>query len=329
MKSFWRAWFTWVSLVSLGSICIGLCKGGEIPTLADAVSRHSPAVAHAFDDATPEDAIWAALELLPEPEKAFGDVGVGDGRVLIAAWRKWGKPVIGYEIDPVRASEAYDACKDADVGEFRIVVIDATKLESVEADVLFCYQFPDLLEELAPLLKSARAFATYAHAVPGVPMDAGPKRTFVWSAVNAADPVKPAAESAEVAAAVAETSVSIDFYYADWCGACKQMYDDIRELEGEGINVNWIDASNMGISLPRTVLPDGRYFTGAVTASDIRRYLPNRSGASDSTSQQTEYWATYGGKQYSASAWGDHALSCRCDMCDSLIAQWRAAGWPH
>lgn len=161
-------------VVKQGSTVLGSFHRTSEQSIRNAIARArvSQSAPGVIDDGTPYESIEVALARLPEPRVAFADLGCADGRVLIAAWNKWRKPVIGYEIDEDRAEEAREALEEAGVEDFQIIVGDVTDLneDDLPFDVAYAYQFPAVLTEFRPILTQTRAFATYAHSVPGVSM---------------------------------------------------------------------------------------------------------------------------------------------------------------
>lgn len=94
--------------------------------------------------------IEQALDLAElQPEEHFLDLGCGDGRVMEAAL-KAGAVVTGLEVDPVIARSARRRL--AAWGD-RAHVYEQTFFESrLEADVVFAYLSPSVLQRLAPQL---------------------------------------------------------------------------------------------------------------------------------------------------------------------------------
>jgi len=75
------------------------------------------------------------------------DIGCGDGRVLLAAARRYGACAIGYEINPL----AYILARMRTWGKKEIQVKYANfwREHLGRADVVFCYLFPDVMGKLA------------------------------------------------------------------------------------------------------------------------------------------------------------------------------------
>lgn len=126
---------------------------------------------------TPTKVIEETLNFLPKPEIAFVDFGCGDGRWCIAAAERWGMPVIGVEIDPARVIVARGRVQSLGL-EHLVTIIqgDATQVD-VDADVGVAYLYEDILKQLKPRIEKLRAFASYMHRPPDLPVI---KRGDVW-----------------------------------------------------------------------------------------------------------------------------------------------------
>ena len=80
------------------------------------------------------------------------DIGCGDGRVLREAYRRYGVRAVGFEINPL----AYALARIRTLGLRGVSVRmqNFWKVNLREADAVFCYLFPDIMEKLATKLKS-------------------------------------------------------------------------------------------------------------------------------------------------------------------------------
>lgn len=110
----------------------------------------------------------------------LADIGCGDGRILIAAARRYGCRGIGIEIDETQAGRARQAVASAGLdGKIRIITGDAREFDPQAHGVtaITVYLYPELLKQLAPKLKSARVVASPFHEVPGLGMS---RRGDVW-----------------------------------------------------------------------------------------------------------------------------------------------------
>jgi len=83
------------------------------------------------------------------------DLGCGDGRLIIAAARKFGTRGVGIDIDPQRIEESNRAAREAGVTalvEFRLQ--DVMKADFSAATVVVLYLLPESNEILRPLLEA-------------------------------------------------------------------------------------------------------------------------------------------------------------------------------
>lgn len=100
----------------------------------------------------------------------LGDLGCGDGRILIAAGKR-GIRGIGIELDPARAAVAR-----ANVGReglHHLITIetgDALEFDLNRVTCATCYLYPPLLAKLSPKLKSLRVVASPYHQIPDLEM---------------------------------------------------------------------------------------------------------------------------------------------------------------
>lgn len=97
--------------------------------------------------------INAFLEALPmQPGQVLYDLGCGDGRVLRAANQRYGVRAVGFEINPM----AYFLAKIKSIGRngVKIKYGGFNAYNIGEADVVFCYLFPDVLKAIRDKLES-------------------------------------------------------------------------------------------------------------------------------------------------------------------------------
>jgi len=81
------------------------------------------------------------------------DLGSGDGRILIAAAKKYGARGVGIEIDPARIKEAQENARKAGVGDkIRFVQADLFEADIHEATVVTLYLLEELNIRLRPKL---------------------------------------------------------------------------------------------------------------------------------------------------------------------------------
>jgi SAM-dependent methyltransferase len=97
------------------------------------------------------------------------DLGCGDGRVLRCIRRRFGAKVIGYELNLLAYLKARLMC----LGRRGITIRfrDFRKADLSDADVVFCYLFPDVLPDLALKLgrelKPGAVVVSANFAIPG------------------------------------------------------------------------------------------------------------------------------------------------------------------
>ncbi|MBI4886898.1 MAG: class I SAM-dependent methyltransferase [Acidobacteria bacterium] len=119
-------------------------------SLAPAQAPRAPFVA------TPPDVVDRMLRLAQTgPQDVVYDLGCGDGRIVIAAARRFGARGVGVDIDPVRIDEARANAKAA--GVERLVtfrVQDALETDVSEATVVTLYLVSALNVKLRPRLAS-------------------------------------------------------------------------------------------------------------------------------------------------------------------------------
>lgn len=80
------------------------------------------------------------------------DVGCGDGRVLLAAHRRYGVRAMGYEVNFL--AYILSKIRTAGVRGVEVRFKDFWKEDLSCADVVFCYLFPDVMERLGQKLSS-------------------------------------------------------------------------------------------------------------------------------------------------------------------------------
>ena len=92
--------------------------------------------------------IKKVLEVVPmHPGQVLYDLGCGDGRFLIAAWRRYKVKAIGFEINlwAYLLSRLRLGLRQSHVS---VYFQDFWKADLSDADIVFCYLFPDVMEKL-------------------------------------------------------------------------------------------------------------------------------------------------------------------------------------
>ena len=88
-----------------------------------------------------------------KPLDVVYDLGCGDGRIVIAAAKKYGTRGVGIDLDPARIREARANAKAAGVEKLvRFEVADLFKTDLSEATVVTLYLLPEINRRLRPKL---------------------------------------------------------------------------------------------------------------------------------------------------------------------------------
>jgi SAM-dependent methyltransferase len=103
---------------------------------------------------TPPDVVDAMLESVKVTKNDLVyDLGCGDGRIVIAAAKKYGARGVGIDIDPQRISEATaNATKEGVSSLVRFLQADLFTTPIKDATVVTLYLLPSLNEKLKPRL---------------------------------------------------------------------------------------------------------------------------------------------------------------------------------
>lgn len=103
------------------------------------------------------------------------DPGCGDGRVLIAAARRYGCQGTGYELDPRLAAEARQIAKKRGVSELvDIQIKDIFTVDYDQYDVVLMYLLPDMIARLLPefeKLKPGSRLVAHDYGIRGIEPD--------------------------------------------------------------------------------------------------------------------------------------------------------------
>ena len=106
---------------------------------------------------TPPEVVDRMLELAKVgPKDVVYDLGCGDGRIVIAAARKYGARGVGVDIDPQRIKESIANARKAGVEKLvTFKVQDAMTTDVSEATVVTLYLLSFANVQLRPLLQKA------------------------------------------------------------------------------------------------------------------------------------------------------------------------------
>lgn len=87
-----------------------------------------------------------------KPGDLLVDIGCGDGRVLRGATRRYGVRALGFEVNPL----AYLLARLRTLGAKGVEIRYSNfwKADLREADVVFCYLFPDVMKRVAGKLEA-------------------------------------------------------------------------------------------------------------------------------------------------------------------------------
>ncbi|HOD34438.1 MAG TPA: class I SAM-dependent methyltransferase [Syntrophales bacterium] len=137
-------------------VVIFLIVGGLIAVKmlhAIAVVSVFPVTQGAMFTSTARVKIRTVLDAVPmKPPEFFVDLGCGDGRALRETQRRYGVRCLGFEINPLAYALARIRCLGS--ANIRVLWRNFWKEDLRDADVVFCYLFPDVMRRLAGKLES-------------------------------------------------------------------------------------------------------------------------------------------------------------------------------
>jgi predicted O-methyltransferase YrrM len=122
---------------------------------------------------TPPEVVDKMLELAQVgKDSVIYDIGCGDGRIVVAAAKKYGAHGVGIDIDPVRIKESKANAKASGVEKLvKFREEDATKTDISPATIVTLYLLPESNELLRPKfereLKPGTLIITHNYIVPG------------------------------------------------------------------------------------------------------------------------------------------------------------------
>jgi endoglucanase len=107
---------------------------------------------------TPHEVVDKMLELAEvEKDDLLYDLGCGDGRIVVAAAKKYGCKAVGYDIDPQRVKESLENVQKNNVEDLvTIEQKDIFTLDLSDADVITLYLLPSLNVRLIPQLEKLK-----------------------------------------------------------------------------------------------------------------------------------------------------------------------------
>jgi len=124
------------------------------PSVPPALSQYMETRGDAPWVPTPEEVVDTMLRLARVGVKdVVYDLGSGDGRIVIAAAKRFGARGVGIEIEPELVKEAREAAKAAGVaGRVKFIEQDLFKADISRATVVTLYLFTKMNERLKPRL---------------------------------------------------------------------------------------------------------------------------------------------------------------------------------
>jgi SAM-dependent methyltransferase len=142
------------TLVSLATAVL-LAAAAVLPGQAPPQGSRRPDVIYV---PTPNEVVDKMLELAEvKKSDVVMDLGCGDGRIVVAAAKKFGSKGFGFDIDPERVKESKENVKTNKVEELvTIEEKDVFTLDLSKADVVTLYLLPSLNVKLVPQLKKLK-----------------------------------------------------------------------------------------------------------------------------------------------------------------------------
>lgn len=122
---------------------------------------------------TPPEVVDKMLELaqITKVDLVY-DLGCGDGRIVVAAAKKFGCRAVGVDIDPMRVKEARALVEKNEVGDLvRIEQADIFSVDLGDADVVALFLLPNLNRKLIPQLekmKPGSRIVSHCWPMPGI-----------------------------------------------------------------------------------------------------------------------------------------------------------------
>ncbi len=147
-RTLWLA-FVVVGLLVLSATC------PQAVALDEATPERTPDVIYV---PTPHEVVAKMLELAKvTKDDLVYDLGCGDGRIVVAAAKKFGCKAVGFDIDPKRVAEAKENVRKNKVGDLvTIEQKDIFELDLSKASVITLYLLPSLNVKLIPQLEKLK-----------------------------------------------------------------------------------------------------------------------------------------------------------------------------
>ena len=122
---------------------------------------------------TPHDVVAKMLDMAKvTKDDVVYDLGCGDGRIVVAAAKKYGAKGVGFDVDPQRIKESNENVKKAGVEKLvQIKKEDIFKQDLSKASVITLYLLPRLNTQLIPQfdkMKPGSRIVSHAYDMEGV-----------------------------------------------------------------------------------------------------------------------------------------------------------------
>jgi len=147
----WRKNLITLTVIGGLLVALGLPRESLSQEKSTTASTREPDVIYV---PTPQPVVDKMLEMA-EVKKGdvVYDLGCGDGRIVVAAAKKYGVKAVGFDIDPQRVKEAKENVRTNNVEDLvTIKQEDIFTLDLREANVVTLYLLPDLNVRLMPQL---------------------------------------------------------------------------------------------------------------------------------------------------------------------------------
>ena len=232
---------------------------------AHAQKAYEPQVGQAGKDViwvpTPDEVVDRMLRMAQvTPSDLVFDLGAGDGKIAIAAAKKFGAHAVGIEYNPDMARHAQGNVEKAGVaGKARIIQGDIFATDFSQATVVTMYLLPALNLKLRPTILSMRpGTRVVSHSFtmedwePDETSSMDGRRAYFW--------VVPAnvggAWTMETGGEKAELSFEQRFQKIDGSIGFGQVHGGLREARLRGFNISFAYVDNNGVR---------RDYTGRIT----------------------------------------------------------------
>lgn len=141
----------WLVLAA-SSLCVAFA--GAIPSHAQEQQARPTRPLDVWYVPTPHEIVDRMLDMAKvRPTDVVYDLGCGDGRMVIAAAKKYGTRGVGVDLDPARIREARANARAAGVEKLvTFKVGDMFETDVTEATVVMLYLLPELNRRLRPKL---------------------------------------------------------------------------------------------------------------------------------------------------------------------------------